>query len=213
MNAPLSATARPLVVTDCDEVLLRMVAHFRDWLGEEHDIDFAFQSDFGEALTRREDGAVVEQREIWRLLNGFFDTEMDRQTVVPGASEALVAISEFAEIAILTNLQDEFRDARARQLAAFDIDYPVHTNQGGKGAKVEELLAAHEPSLAIFVDDLAVHHESVASAAPEVWRLHMIAEPTVAVKVPAAEHAHTRIDDWAEARQWIIDRITEGETA
>ena len=28
-------TGRPLVVTDCDEVLLHMVAPFRDWLGEE----------------------------------------------------------------------------------------------------------------------------------------------------------------------------------
>ncbi len=25
---------RPLVVTDCDEVLLHMVRHFREWLGE-----------------------------------------------------------------------------------------------------------------------------------------------------------------------------------
>ena len=32
---------RPLLLTDCDEVLLHMVAHFQDWLGEAHAIDFA----------------------------------------------------------------------------------------------------------------------------------------------------------------------------
>lgn len=206
--------SRPLVICDCDEVLLHMVSHFSNWIGEAHGLEFAMEgTNFINAVRPRGGGEPLKREELPPLLNGFFDTEMDRQTVVPGASEALVAISEYAEIAILTNLQDEFRDARARQLAAFDIDYPVHTNQGGKGAKVEELLATHDPSLAIFVDDLAVHHESVANTAPHVWRLHMIAEPTVAMKVPAAEHAHTRIDDWAEARQWIIDRITEGETA
>ena len=25
---------RPLLITDCDEVLLHMVSHFRTWLGE-----------------------------------------------------------------------------------------------------------------------------------------------------------------------------------
>ena len=28
--------SRPLVVTDCDEVLLHMVRHFRDWLDDDH---------------------------------------------------------------------------------------------------------------------------------------------------------------------------------
>ena len=71
--------SRPLIISDCDEVLLHMVAHFRNWLGEEHQIDFAMDGDFGNALTRRETGDVVAQEEVWALLNGFFDTEMDRQ--------------------------------------------------------------------------------------------------------------------------------------
>ena len=32
---------RPLIISDCDEVLLHMVRHFGAWLGEAHDIDFA----------------------------------------------------------------------------------------------------------------------------------------------------------------------------
>ena len=32
--------SRPLVVTDCDEVLLHLVRHFRDWVGEAHGIEF-----------------------------------------------------------------------------------------------------------------------------------------------------------------------------
>lgn len=59
---------RPLVITDCDEVLLHMVAHFRDWLGEAHGIDFTFDApDFTTALTRRETGETVEQTAPQRL--------------------------------------------------------------------------------------------------------------------------------------------------
>ena len=37
---------RPLLITDCDEVLLHMVRHFGTWLGEAHGIDFDMASDF-----------------------------------------------------------------------------------------------------------------------------------------------------------------------
>ena len=37
-------TDRPLLITDCDEVLLHMVAHFDAWLDEAHQIDFDFES-------------------------------------------------------------------------------------------------------------------------------------------------------------------------
>ncbi len=205
---------RPLVITDCDEVLLHMVAHFGDWLGEVHDLEFKLEgNNFIDAVRPRGGGDPLQGEEIWPLLGGFFDTEMDRQTIVPGASEALVALSAHADIVILTNLQDHRRDDRAAQLRAFDIDFPVHTNQGPKGEKVQSLVADHAAPMAFFVDDLGNHHESVAEIAPEVWRLHMIAEPTIAPKIPAASHAHARIDDWHEARDWIIEKITEGETA
>jgi hypothetical protein len=59
----------------------------------------------------------------------------------------------------------------------------------------------------VFVDDLAVHHESVANHAPQVWRLHMIAEPRLAAHTPPAPYAHARIDEWAAAVPWILDKL------
>ncbi len=62
----------------------------------------------------------------------------------------------------------------------------------------------------MFVDDLPVHHASVAKHAPQVQRLHMVAEPRLAAAMPTAEHAHARIDDWATAANWILDRLLKG---
>jgi hypothetical protein len=86
----------------------------------------------------------------------------------------------------------------------------VLCNRGGKGTPVKELIEEMRPSATVFVDDLAIHHESVAKHAPHVWRLHMIAEPKVAVHMPAAPHAHARIDGWDEAARWIMDRFGKG---
>jgi hypothetical protein len=201
--------SRPLLITDCDEVLLHMLSHFKTWLDETHDIDFwPDNGDFTNAMKRRSGGPPVPPDEMWQLLDGFFATEMHRQTLAPHAREALEEISEVADIVVLTNLGDHCHAGRVAQLEAHGIRHRVLCNQGGKGVPVNRLLGEYAPSVAVFVDDLPVHHNSVAEHAPEVWRLHMIAEPLV--KIRSAETAHARIDDWTVAKRWILDRFQEG---
>jgi len=201
---------RPLLITDCDEVLLHMLTHFAEWVEEAHGYDFSLDSgSFAEAI-RDGSGAPVPADQIWPLLDGFFDSEMHRQNVVPGAVEALQRIGTRADIVILTNVGDQHQAGRVEQLARFEIHHRVLCNRGGKGRPVTELIEEMRPSAVVFVDDLAVHHESVAKHAPEVWRLHMIAEPKVAAVMPTAPFAHARIDTWDEAVSWIEARFAEG---
>ncbi len=205
---------RPLLITDCDEVLLHMLSHFGAWVEEMHPIDFALVGqDFGKALRHRSDGRPVETEKLWPLLNGFFDDGMSRQTLVPHALEALGRIGEIADIVILTNLGDDYHASRVAQLDAVGIRHRVVCNQGGKGEPVVKLLDEYRPSVAVFVDDLGHHHSSVAEHAPQVWRLHMIAEPAIAPLVPQAKAAHARIDDWSEAVDWVIDKLSSNQPA
>jgi hypothetical protein len=202
--------SRPLLITDCDEVLLHMVSHFQQWLGEEHDIDFAFETgEFAGALTERASGQQVGEERVWPLLNHFFRGEMHRQTLVPGALEALGRIGEIADIVVLTNLGDEAHPWRVDQLARHGIGHEVVCNRGGKGVPARALIERYGATRTVFVDDLPVHHASVAKHAPEVHRLHMVAEPRLAPAVPPAEHAHARIDDWPTACEWILERLDE----
>ena len=200
--------SRPLLITDCDEVLLHMVVHFADWLDEAQDVHFDIESgDFATALTEKATGKVLGKDRIWPLLGGFFRDEMHRQTLVPGALEALGRIGEVADIVILTNLGDEAHGWRVDQLAGHGIRHEVVCNRGGKGDPVRGIVARYQPTSAVFVDDLPGHHASVAEHAPEVWRLHMVAEPRLAPAVPRAPEAHERIDDWATATPWILGRL------
>jgi hypothetical protein len=202
---------RPLLISDCDEVLLHMVRHFRDWLDEAQGVDFAIhEENWGEALVRRDTGTIVPTNEVWPYLDGFFDTEMRRQTLVPGAIAALERIGAVADIVILTNLGDHRQAPRVEQLAAHGINHRVECNQGGKGVALQALIDEYRPSVAVFVDDLSVQHASVAKYAPSVWRLHMIAEPIIAQSRTIAPDAHVRIDDWAAAADWILARFADG---
>lgn len=200
--------SRPLLITDCDEVLLHMVSPFRDWLGEAHGVDFAFETGkFDEALVDRGSGKPLGRDRVWPLLGEFFGSEMHRQTLTPGVIEALGQIGEVADIVILTNLPDQAHPWRVEQLAKHGIAHEVVCNSGGKGVPARAIIERHGATVTAFVDDLPMHHASVAKHAPEVHRLHMVAEPRLAPAVPTAEHAHARIDDWPTATHWLLERL------
>ena len=214
---PIPEKNKPLVITDCDEVLLRMVHHFRAWLKEDHAITMTVSRDFSGALAH-DDGRTLEQEEVWELLGGFFDDEMHRQDEVPGAIDAIRKISEHAEVVVLTNLNDERREDRIRQLATFGIELPVYTNQGPKGPALARIVeergydANGKLRPTFFIDDLAVHHNSVAETAPHVICLHFVGEPEVAPHTTCAftaGHAQARIDNWQQALPWLLERIKE----
>jgi hypothetical protein len=206
--------SRPLLITDCDEVLLHMVTHFAEWLEADHGVHFFPRGgSYENAMRRIADDYVLSPDEMWVLLDGFFREHMGRQTLVPGAAEALGEIGEFADIVVLTNIRDHLHGLRVAQLDALGIRHRVVCNQGGKGVPANALLAEYRPSATVFVDDLPYHHESLAEHAPGIWRLHMIAEPEVAKDVPPAFHAHARIDDWHAAKGWVIERLKGGRAA
>ncbi|MGV3553643.1 MAG: HAD family hydrolase [Croceibacterium sp.] len=202
--------SRPLVVTDCDEVLLHMVRHFRDWLGEAHGIEFLLEGNPFAQSVRYNAGGTVEEAELWRLLNIFFDDEMARQTMIEGAAGALAELQREADVVVLTNLVDRFGEARRAQLREHGIEARVFTNQGPKGHALRRIVEEFAPTRAVFIDDLAVHHASAGEVLPEVSRLHFCGEPAIAPHVPCAleqGHADARIDTWAEALPWLLETL------
>lgn len=200
---------RPLIISDCDEVLLHMMVPFQGWLDEVHHIHFTLGTPFEEAFRHKDSQDAVARELIWGLLGEFFDTEMHRQYPIDGACAALARLAAVADIVVLTNLEDHRRDARAAQLATHGVHVPVYCNHGGKGPAVARIIAQRQPSVTLFIDDLEGNHASVARHAPQVWRLHMVGEPQLSPVIPAAPDAHARIDRWAQAERWIAARIAD----
>ena len=203
--------SRPLVVTDCDEVLLHMVRHFRDWLDEMHGMDFRLDGNpFAQPMVPRGGGEPLSLEDKWRYLDQFFDTEMHRQTAIEGAVAALAELEHEADVVVLTNLGDRYHASRTRQLHDHGITARVYTNQGPKGPALQRIIEEFRPGRAIFVDDLIHHHASAAEALPGISRLHFCGEPGVAPHIPCAleaGHAHARIDTWAEALPWLLETL------
>lgn len=203
--------ARPLIISDCDEVLLHMIVPFGQWLDETQPVSFKLiGNDFSNAIRDKTTGQPVEPAEIWRLLNLFFDNEMHRQNPIAGAVAGINTLAEHADVVILTNLADKHNESRRRQLLDHGIDFRVFTNQGPKGPALQAILDEYKPNRAVFIDDLAQHHGSAKEHAPQIDRLHLCGEPTLAPHITCgfeAGHAHARIDTWDHALPWLLGRI------
>lgn len=205
--------ARPLIISDCDEVLLHMIVPFGEWLEETQPVSFKLiGNDFSKAIRDKVSGEPVPPEEIWRLLGGFFDDEMHRQTPITGAIGAINTLKDHADVVILTNLHDRHNEARRLQLLGHGIEARVFTNQGPKGPALQAIMDEYQPSRAVFIDDLAQHHGSAAEMVPQIDRLHLCGEPTLAPHITCgfeAGHAHARIDTWEHALPWLLSRIQE----
>ncbi len=203
--------ARPLIISDCDEVLLHMIVPFGQWLDETQPVRFDLVgNDFAKAIRDKVTGEPIPPENIWQYLSQFFDSEMHRQTPIAGAVDAINTLKDQADVVILTNLSDKHNEARRQQLLGHGIDARVFTNQGPKGPALQAILDEYKPSTAVFIDDLAQHHGSAAEMVPHIDRLHLCGEPTLAPHITCgfeAGHAHARIDTWEHALPWLLSRL------
>ena len=146
--------ARPLIVSDCDGVLLHFIAPFVDYLREVHGLTLSMDSFALTGNMKRPDGSAVEPKEFPPLLDGFFADWMHNQHPIIGAAVSLGQLAKDCDVVVLTNIADHHAERRTLELARLGMPYRVIGNQGGKGAPIQKLLDEFQPTEAIFIDDL-----------------------------------------------------------
>ena len=197
---------RPLIISDADEVLLQFMRQFEIYL-DRNDmwIDLSSFRLQGNIKYKGSDEAVdMTNRNI---IDDFFAAETLNFSPVEGAAEALNALSKEAQIIILTNLPLAQKSERQINLSKHGMDYPVIVGSGLKGPAVKSLGERVNAPL-FFLDDIPHNINSVAEYVPTSGRIHMIADPRLSKLIGAAEGASARIDQWQEARVWILDKLT-----
>jgi len=196
---------RPLLIVDADEVLLRFVDGLDRFLQARGlYLDLSSYRLHGN-VKRREDGVAVLDVEVTALLDEF-RTALDSLDAVEGARETLSALAPRMQIVVLSNVSAAQAQPRVRNLKGQGFDYPLLINSGPKGVAVSRLAqSAGRP--VFFVDDIPHHHASVAEAAPDVFRIHLIGDERLKPLLPVSPHAHLRAETWAAAHAFILDRL------
>lgn len=198
--------ARPLIVTDADEVILQFVRGFEAYLDERGlYLELATFALTGNVRDKRTHEPLAAEA-VRDHLAAFFADGAHRLEAVPGAAEALQALARRAQIVILSNVPMERRELRRDALRRLRMDYPLVANVGAKGAAVAHL-AGQVRAPVFFLDDLPHNIGSVARAVEHVICVHFVADPRLARLLEPAEHCHARLDDWTAARAFIEERL------
>lgn len=199
---------RPLIVSDADEVIFAFVRSLEGFLLDNgHFMDlqsFALRGNIRDSNTKE----PVSAEMVKSLIGDFFSERTEQIEPVDGAAEALAALSERAQVLVLSNVPLDQIPARRRALVKNGMDYPLVANIGRKGSAMAYLAERHEAPM-FFLDDIPHNISSVAQKANAVTRLHFIADHRLRNLLGAADDADVRIDDWPGVRRFIEDRLSQ----
>jgi hypothetical protein len=206
-SVPL-APARPLLIVDADEVLLRFAEGFERFLAARAlYLDLSTYRLHGN-VKRRDDDAVLIDVEVTALLDEF-RAELDSLDAVVHAQDILRGLAPHLQTVVLSNVSAAQAPARLRNLASLGFDFPLLVNSGLKGPAVKALAKrAGRPTF--FVDDIPHHLASAAQSDPEVLRIHLIGDERLKPLLPPAQDAHLRADTWREAGDFIRKQLATG---
>ena len=200
--AELPRANRPLIICDVDEVVLHFIPHLEIFMGEQ---GYRF-TDQRYRLTGNivaNDGKPASKDAVRALLTGFFDAHTASQRPVDGAARALAALSNRADIVLLTNLPGRHnKPVRERLLADHGIRFPLVTNSGPKGGAVSALAAGRRKPV-VFIDDSPTNLRSVQSSYSRATLIQFIADERFLAAADPIEGIHLKTNDWHHACTYL----------
>ena len=189
--------ARPLIVTDADEVLF----YFLEGLEAFMHLEDLYYDNASYALSgnirRRADNVALDRPAVTALIDRFFAARTEHMRPVDEAAATLSRLSERAQVVVLSNLPHSQRLARQRSLRAHGMDYPLLTNTGTKGGALRTLTDQMTAPL-VFIDDIGQHHVSVKEEAPATLCIHYIADERLRRHAKTPECCDHSVASWAE---------------
>ncbi|WP_421912836.1 hypothetical protein [Mesorhizobium sp.] len=196
--AELAADDRPLLILDVDDVVLEFIRPFPNFLKARGFgltlASFRLTGNIAEQAT----GRLIEQAEVTALLDDFFHTQADWQSITDGAAEALSALGDRAEIVMLTAMPHKHRAVRRAHLDALGLNYPLLTTEMAKGPAVAKLRGDKGRPIA-FVDDQPPNLVSARHSVADAHLFHLMADNSLREFLPPIPDDIVVVQDWPEA--------------
>jgi hypothetical protein len=168
----LAPGTRPVIISDIDEVILNFVLPFRHYLASQ---GYQLQTDtykLNGNVFNNATGVAADNDTVFEMISGFFDDQAEWQDLVDNALPMLSALSNDYDIVLLTAMPHAHRDIRTEFMRKLGVPWPILTVESDKGHSVAVI--AGERS-AVFIDDMAQNHDSVAEHAPDVHLFQFMA--------------------------------------
>ncbi|MEM7427540.1 MAG: hypothetical protein AAF441_15710 [Pseudomonadota bacterium] len=198
--------AKPLIICDVDEVVVHFLKGLEAFLDQQElwldPASFALNGNIREKDTND----PIPGAQIGGLIERFFSEWTGNLDAIDGASASLAALSEHADIVMLTNMPDAYKPERIRNLASHGMDYPVVSNAGPKGPSVHHMSQMTSGPV-VFIDDTPSNVNSVTRHAPEVHVMHFMQDHRFRVHLPDLQGIIGSVDNWSDGSRLIMDAV------
>ena len=198
---------RPLIVCDVDDVVLHFIAPFQLFLDSEGHQFLPRSFRLTGNIVSKANGATLEEPDVFRLIDAFFDAQEHWQTPFDLVIETLDRLSGNADIVFLTAMPPQFWAQRRRLLDRLGLLYPLLATKQPKGPIVQTLHGTR-PLPVAFVDDMAHNLHSVREHVASCFLVNLMPDSEVHRLAPAAAADIPRAGGWSEAEQLIKGHIT-----
>ncbi|MCI5075810.1 hypothetical protein [Oricola sp.] len=209
--AALTASDRPLIVCDIDEVVLEFVAPFMAYLDSQgHELRTTSFRLAGNVFDKKT-GQAAEKKAVSDFLENFFAEHDAWQKPTPGALDALGAIeaAHDADIVFLTAMPPRHHARRRALLDSHGFSHPMIATEDAKGDAVAGLIRERPARAVTFIDDLPPNHISVLQAVPDALSLHLMAYQPLRPHLPPMPQGVTSVEDWPAATRAIAEFLAK----
>ncbi len=197
---------RPLIVCDVDDVVLHFFAPFLAFIdGEGYEFlprSFRLTGN----IVSKGDGSALEEKDVHRLIEAFFEAQEQWQTPFDCVVNALEDLSKDADIVFLTAMPPQFWAQRRRLLDRLELAYPLLASLQPKGPIVRSLHRQRAMPVA-FIDDMAHNLHSVSEHVPECLLINLKPDSIVHRMAPAVAAGIPEANEWSQAAPLIQAHI------
>jgi hypothetical protein len=197
---------RPLIVCDVDDVVLQFIDPFQLFIRSEGHEFLPRSFRLHGNIVSKADGTAIEDAEVSRLIEAFFEAQELWQTPLDLVVQTLDRLSENADILFLTAMPPRFQDQRRRLLDRTGLLFPLLATEQPKGPIVHALHADRALPV-VFIDDMARNLHSVRDHVADCLLIHLMPNSPVHHFAPSAAEDIARASDWNHAARLIDAHI------
>ncbi|HEV7306216.1 hypothetical protein [Ensifer sp.] len=194
--------ARPLIVSDIDDVVLEFINPFKAFLENCGHRLLPRSFRLTGNIVRRVDDQPVVDADVKTLLDAFYGSQDLWQTPATEVTETLAALSDQADIVFLTAMPPQHAAVRRALLDRLGLRYPLIASEAPKGPIVRQLHGGRAVPV-VFIDDMLRNLRSVREHSPSCLLVNLMVDSEFRALAPKADDGICIAADWLDAADAI----------
>ena len=200
-----------LIICDVDEVVVHFLRPFREFLNNSGFRLEANNFSLNDNIYSNSTNKLAAKNQVQQLISQFYEVTSEDLPIVEGAKTSLLNLSNLADIIFLTNIPEQFKTQRQRNLIQHGLKFKLVLNHGPKGP-LAATLAGQAYSHIFFLDDNPLNLMSAQENIKNVHLIQFIADDKFFDLAPNVKGVKLKTQSWLQVEREIKNAVITHST-